>query len=49
VKELKLLFMFINLCFIGEPGRSIAGPPGIDGYPGPAGLSGAKGNSNNDK
>ncbi len=37
--------IFINLCFIGEPGRSIPGPPGIDGYPGQSGLPGAKGKS----
>ncbi len=35
----------MKLCFIGEPGRSIAGPPGIDGYPGQSGLAGAKGKS----
>ena len=28
---------------IGEPGRAISGPPGIDGYPGQSGLPGAKG------
>lgn len=37
------VFIFIKLCFIGEPGRSIPGPPGIDGYPGQSGLPGAKG------
>lgn len=31
---------------LGEPGRAISGPPGIDGHPGPSGLPGAKGNSN---
>lgn len=38
-------FYLHNYCslHLGEPGRSIPGPPGIDGYPGPAGLSGAKG------
>lgn len=33
----------IEIFFIGEPGRSIAGSPGIDGYPGPSGLIGSKG------
>jgi hypothetical protein len=33
----------MKLCFIGDPGRSIPGPPGIDGYPGQSGLLGAKG------
>jgi hypothetical protein len=31
------------LCFIGEPGRSIPGSTGIDGYPGQSGVPGAKG------
>ena len=35
----------MSLCFIGEPGRSFPGPPGIDGYPGSSGLPGAKGKS----
>jgi hypothetical protein len=29
--------------FVGEPGRSIPGPPGIDGYPGQSGGPGVKG------
>ena len=28
---------------LGEPGRALPGPPGIDGYPGQSGLPGAKG------
>jgi hypothetical protein len=35
----------MKLYLIGDPGRSIAGPPGIDGYPGQSGLPGAKGES----
>lgn len=40
-----LRFRYSKFCFrtIGEPGRSIAGPPGIDGYPGQPGGAGAKG------
>lgn len=40
VKCLPLLMQFY---LIGEPGRSIPGSPGIDGFPGPSGLAGAKG------
>jgi hypothetical protein len=34
------------LSFIGDPGRSISGQPGIDGYPGQSGLPGPKGKNN---
>lgn len=40
------IFYFLNsktYHILGDPGRSIAGPPGTDGYPGPSGLPGAKG------
>jgi hypothetical protein len=33
----------MELYFIGDPGRSISGPPGLDGYPGQPGLPGSKG------
>jgi hypothetical protein len=36
-------FNIISFCFLGEPGRSLPGPPGVDGYAGQSGLPGAKG------
>jgi hypothetical protein len=33
----------MKLYFIGDPGRSLPGPSGIDGYPGQSGLPGGKG------
>jgi hypothetical protein len=44
-----IFLILMNVCFIGEPGRSIPGPPGIDGYPGQSGLPGTKGKSIYDK
>jgi hypothetical protein len=45
MQQLSSFFYIRKIVFIGEPGRSIPGPPGIDGYPGQSGLPGSKGNN----
>jgi hypothetical protein len=47
---MQIFFLFsYDGVFIGDPGRSIPGQPGIDGYAGQSGLPGGKGKVINQK